>query len=61
MPESGRSLEEWNGNPLQYFCLENPMVRGVYWATVYGVTELAMTEANTHTQNLIMAAGSILS
>ena len=28
---------------------------------VYGVTELAMTEANTHTQNLIMAAGSILS
>ena len=25
MPESGRSLGEWNGNPLQYFCLENPM------------------------------------
>ena len=27
-PGLGRSLGEGNGNPLQYFCLENPMVRG---------------------------------
>ena len=30
-------LEEGNGNPLQYSCLENPMDRGVWQATVHGV------------------------
>ena len=25
--------------PLQYFCLENPMDRGAWWAAVYGVTQ----------------------
>ena len=33
----GRSPEEGNGNPLKYSCLENPMDRGVSWATVHGV------------------------
>ena len=28
IPESGRSPEGGNGNPLQYSCLENPMDRG---------------------------------
>ena len=28
IPGSGRSVEEGNGNPLQYFCLENPRDRG---------------------------------
>ena len=28
IPGSGRSLGEGNGNPLQYFCLENPKDRG---------------------------------
>ena len=28
-------LEEENGNPLQYSCLENPMDRGAWWATVH--------------------------
>ena len=28
IPGSGRSPGEGNGNPLQYSCLENPMVRG---------------------------------
>ena len=27
------------GNPLQYPCLENPMDRGVWWATVHRITE----------------------
>ena len=31
---------EGNGNPLQYFCLENPMVRGAWQATIYGVTRV---------------------
>ena len=30
----GRSLGEGNGNPLQYSCLENPMGRRAWWATV---------------------------
>ena len=34
-----RSLEEGNGNPLQYSCLENSMGRGACWATVHGVAE----------------------
>ena len=39
IPGSGRSPEEGNGNRLQYSCLENPMDRGAWWATVYGVTK----------------------
>ena len=38
-PESGRSLEEGNGYPLQYSCLENPRDRGARWATVCGVAK----------------------
>ena len=34
-----------NGNPLQFSCLENPMDRGAWQATVHGVTELDTTEA----------------
>ena len=30
----GRCPGEGNDNPLQYFCLENPMNRGACWATV---------------------------
>ena len=39
IPGSGRSPGEGNGNPLQYSCLENPMDRGAWWATVHGVTK----------------------
>ena len=39
VPESGRSPGEGNGNPLQYSCLENPMDRGAWWATVHGITK----------------------
>ena len=37
IPGLGRSLEEGNGYPLQYSCLDNPMDRGAWWATVHGV------------------------
>ena len=30
---------EGNGNPLQYSCLENPMDRGAWWATVHRVAK----------------------
>ena len=33
VPESESSPGEGNGNPLQYFYLENPMNRGAWWAT----------------------------
>ena len=37
--ESCLSLGEGNDNPLQYSCLENPMVRGAWWAAVHGVVQ----------------------
>ena len=43
IPGSRRSPEGGNDNPLQYFCLGNPMDRGASWATVRGVTELDKT------------------
>ena len=36
---SGSSPGEGNGNPLQDSCLENPMDRGAWRATVHGVTK----------------------
>ena len=38
-PESERSPGEGHGNPLQYSCLENPMDRGAWWATVQRVAK----------------------
>ena len=38
-PWLGRSPGEGNGNPLQYSCLENPMVRGAWQSTVHGVAK----------------------
>ena len=39
IPGWGKSPGEGNGNPLQYSCLENPMDRGAWQATVYWVTK----------------------
>ena len=39
IPDLGRSPEEENGNPLQYFCLENFMDRGAWQATVHEVAK----------------------
>ena len=39
IPGSGRSPGEGNGNQLQYSCLENPMDRGAWWATVHGIAK----------------------
>jgi len=44
IPKSGRSPGGGNGNPLQYSCLENPMDRGAWWATVHGAAESGTTE-----------------
>ena len=39
IPGSGRSPGGRHGNPLQYSCLENPMNRETWWATVHGVAK----------------------
>ena len=39
IPELGRSPGEGNGKPLKYSCLENPMDRGAWQATVHAVTK----------------------
>ena len=50
IPRLGRSPGEEHGNPLQYFCLENPMDRGAWRATVRGVTKswTQLKQLNTH-------------
>ena len=43
---------EGNGNPLQYSCLENPIDRGAWWATVHGLIvghDWLHTHTHTHT------------
>ena len=39
VPGLGRSPGGGHGNPLQYSCLENPMDKGAWWATVHRVTK----------------------
>ena len=39
IPASGRSPGGGHGNPLQYYCLENPMDRGAWWAMVHRITK----------------------
>ena len=38
IPGSGRTPRKGNGNPLQYSCLDNPIDRGAWPATIHGVT-----------------------
>ena len=49
IPESGRCPGEGNGNPLQYSCLDNPMDRGAWRATVHGVTKSRTRLSDSHT------------
>ena len=50
IPGSGTSAGEGNGNPLQYSCLENPVDREAWWATVHGVTK-SWTRLSTRVLN----------
>ena len=49
----GRSPGEGNGYLLQYSCLDNSMDRGVWRATVHGVTKSQTQLSNSHTQTHI--------
>ena len=59
IPGSGRSPGEENGNPLQYSCLENPMDRGAWWATVHGVAK-SRTRLSDFTHSLSLLYGPAL-
>ena len=54
IPGSGRSPRGGHPNPLQYSCLENPMDRGAWWATVYRVekSRIQLKRLSTHTHSL---------
>ena len=45
IPGSGKSPAEGNGNPLQYSCLENPMDREAWQATIHGVVRVGHDSA----------------
>ena len=48
IPRLGRSPGGGHGNPLQYSCLENPMDKGAWRATVHGVTKTQTQLSNKH-------------
>ena len=50
IPGTGKSPGEGNCNPLQYPCLENPMDRGAWRATVHGVTKSQTQLSDGQTQ-----------
>ena len=54
VPGLGRSPGAGHGKPFQYSCLENPMDRGAWWATVHRVsnsqTGLKQLSTNMHSQ-----------
>ena len=51
IPGLGRSPAGGHGNPLQYSCLENPMDRGAWRATVHGVTKESDTTERLNTRH----------
>ena len=59
IPELGRSPGRGHGNPLQYSCLENPMDRGDWWATVHVVTK-SRTQLSNQAQHELVKLVSLL-
>ena len=48
-------LREGNGNPLQYSCLENPMDKRAWWATVHGIASVRHDLGLNHHQHQVLA------
>ena len=55
IPGSGRSPGGGHGNPLQYSCLETPVDRRAWWATVHRVAQswTRLKQLRTHAQTII--------
>ena len=53
IPGSGRSPGGGHGNPLSYSCLENPMDRGAWQATVHRVTQ-SRTQLKWLSRSIVM-------
>ena len=51
IPGSGKSPGGGHGNPLQYTCIENPMIRGAWRATVHRIvkSQTLLKQLSTHT------------
>ena len=56
IPGLGRPPGGGHGNPLQYSCLENPMDRGAWWATVQGVakSQTRLKQLSLHIQMFVV-------
>ena len=52
IPGTGKSAGEGDGNPLQYSCLGNPMVRGACQATAHGVRRVRQDLETEHEHQL---------
>ena len=68
IPGLGRSLGRGHGNPLQYSCLENPMDRETWWATVHSVAKsttqlkrLSTLQAQDIVENKVWTKGGVSS
>ena len=61
-PGSGRSLGEEHGNPLQYYCLEDPMDRGAWQAQSIGSPRADTTEVtkHAHPQHTVLCSPTLL-
>ena len=60
IPGLGRSSEVGNGNPLQYFCLEDPMDRGSWRAAVHGVAKSRTQLSDSARMSVITAITIVL-
>ena len=58
IPGSGRSPEEGHNNPFQYSCLENPMDRGFFRATVHRIAQrrTRLKQLSTHAHTIVKSS-----
>ena len=59
IPGLGRSPGVGNGNPCQCSCLENPMGRGAWWATLHVVSEPDTTERASTLESVSQSVQSL--